>query len=208
MKKRIIALCAHTDDAELACGGSLHRFCKEGHEVHYIAFSRASVPEEFPSGTIEEELRCATGILGIPDNNVRLYDWSVRKLGYSRQEILEEMIHLRDEMRPDLVFLPCKDDLHQDHQTVYNEGMRAFKYGTLLGYEMPMNNLSFQARGFNPLEEEDVEAKVQAVAAYQSQNHRVFTRPEAVRALTVTRGMQVGIEYAECFDVIRWVLPW
>jgi LmbE family N-acetylglucosaminyl deacetylase len=131
----------------------------------------------------------------------------VRKLGYSRQDILEEMIRLRDTLEPDMVFLPCKDDFHQDHTTVYEEGMRAFKYSTLLGYEMPTNNLSFQARSFFALSEENVVAKVKAVRAYRSQNHRRFMSEEAIRALAVTRGVQVGLPFAECFDVIRWVLP-
>ncbi|MBD3421471.1 MAG: PIG-L family deacetylase [Chitinivibrionales bacterium] len=208
MSKKVLVLCAHTDDGEIACGGALHKFCAEGALVYYAAFSRASVPDGFPADIIDTEMWKATNSLGIHRQNVFLYDWQVRKLGYVRQDILEEMICLRDRIRPDLVFLPCKDDLHQDHTTIYHEGMRAFKYSTVLGYEMPMNNLSFQARGFIPLRREDVEAKVKAVALYQSQNHRIFTRAEAVRSLCVTRGMQVGQEYAECFDVIRWVMPW
>lgn len=204
---KILALCAHTDDAELGCGGSLNRFVGEGHHVHCVAFSRASAHPPFAPDAAGKEMSDALNELGIPAQNTRLYDFSVRKLGYSRQDILEEMIRLRDTIQPDMVFLPCKDDFHQDHTTVYEEGMRAFKYSTLLGYEMPTNNLSFQARSFFALSEENVVAKVKAVRAYRSQNHRRFMSEEAIRALAVTRGVQVGLSFAECFDVIRWVVP-
>jgi len=202
---KILALCAHTDDAEIGCGGSLNRYIHEGHDVHCVAFSRASSHPPFAPDEAGLEMFKATKILGIPKENIKLYDFSVRKLGYARQDILEEMILLRDRIDPDLVFLPCKDDFHQDHITVYNEGMRAFKYATLLGYEMLVNNLSFQARSFIGLKEENVTAKIEAVAAYDSQSHRHFMKERAIRSLAITRGTQVGLDYAECFDVIRWV---
>lgn len=202
---KVLALSAHTDDAELGCGGTLNRLTREGDEVHYIAFSRASAYPPFPEDAAGNEMKTATDELNIRQINVQLFDFPVRKLGFYRQDILEVMIRLRDTINPDMVFLPCKDDFHQDHITVHEEGMRAYKYSTLLGYEMPANNLSFQARSFFSLTADDIAAKVRAVKAYHSQSNRRFMAEDAIRSLAVTRGVQSGLELAECFDVIRWV---
>src|SRR5699024_12177975 len=39
-KSTILVLAPHTDDGELGCGGSIARFIREGHEVHYVAFCK------------------------------------------------------------------------------------------------------------------------------------------------------------------------
>ena len=50
---------------------------------------------------------------------------------------------LRAEWQPDVVFQPPHHDVHQDHQTIAQEGLRAFKRTTILGYEIPWNNFDF-----------------------------------------------------------------
>jgi LmbE family N-acetylglucosaminyl deacetylase len=138
--ERILILAPHTDDGEFGCGGSITKFIEEGKDVFYVAFSTAedSVPEGYPKNILELEVREATKILGINPNNLIIYKFQVRKLNYVRQEILEELIKIRNEINPDLVCIPSPNDLHQDHYTVAMEGMRAFKQVSLLGYELPL----------------------------------------------------------------------
>ena len=42
--------------------------------------------------------------------------------------------------------IPSESDVHQDHQTIYNESIRAFKFSSILGYEMPWNNRFFKKK--------------------------------------------------------------
>ena len=51
--------------------------------------------------------------------------------------LLEQFVKIRNEYNPDLVLLPASSDTHQDHNTVYTEGFRAFKHASILGYELP-----------------------------------------------------------------------
>ena len=128
-----------------------------------------------------------------------------RKLSYSRQEVLEELVALRRKIDPDVVFLPSSEDLHQDHQTVYNEGLRAFKDITLWGYELPWNTITFPTRGFVTLEERHIQKKWEALQEYKTQF--VLKRPyfslDYVKGLARVAGTQVKAEYAEAFDAIR-----
>ena len=204
---RVLVLAPHTDDGELGCGGTIGRMVEEGREVYYAAFSTAaeSVPPPFPSDILEKEVREGTKVLGIPAANLLVYKYKVRHLPHMRQEILEELVRMKREIDPATVFLPSAQDLHQDHQTVHIEGLRAFKTVTVLGYELPWNNLSFDYRHFCVLTRAHVETKIAALRCYQSQQHRPYTQEEFIWSWARTRGGQIMVEYAEAFDVLRWV---
>jgi LmbE family N-acetylglucosaminyl deacetylase len=105
-----------------------------------------------------------------------------------------------------MVFIPSTDDTHQDHQVVSHEGFRAFKRTTLVGYELPWNNLTFKASFFVRLSPEDVGRKVEAIHAYRSQADHLYTTEDFLRGLARVRGVQIGAGYAEAFEVLRWII--
>ena len=206
--EKILVLAPHTDDGEFGCGGSVARFIDEGKEVYYVAFSTAeeSVPEPWPKDILKTEVKEATNRLGIQPDRLIIYNFKVRELSYHRQEVLEELVNIKNRVCPDLVFLPSSNDLHQDHSTVSIEGIRAFKNTTILGYEIPWNNIEFQAEAFIILSEENINTKINALDAYNSQKGRSYANEEFIRSLARTRGVQIGSRYAEAFEVIRWVM--
>jgi len=205
--ERALVLAPHTDDGEFGCGGTIARLVEERREVHYVAFSAAedSVPKGFRRDVLRGEVREATKVLGIPAKRLHTMKFQVRKFPEHRQELLDEMIRLRDELRPDVVFLPSKHDVHQDHATVHDEGLRAFKGTTMLGYEVPWNNLVFETTAFIRLDERHVARKVAALAKYRSQRGRPYANKETVRAQARLRGTQAGCRLAETFQVIRFI---
>ncbi len=204
----VLVLAPHTDDGELGLGGTINRLITEGKNVTYIAFSTAeeSVPKGFPKDILKTEVRNATAKLGIKPENLIIYNYQVRKLNYVRQEILEELIKIRKRERYDLVFIPSLHDIHQDHTTIAQEGLRAFKNITILGYELIWNNLSFDTQCFVRLTKEDIEAKIMALKEYHSQGKRDYLSDEFIYSLAKARGVQVGSEYAEAFEVVRLFL--
>ena len=66
--------------------------------------------------------------LGIPEQNLKLFRYDVRTFNYHRQAILDDLIQLREEIQPDTVFIPSLTDIHQDHKTMAEEALRAFKF--------------------------------------------------------------------------------
>jgi len=204
----ILVLAPHTDDGELGLGGSINYFIEQGKNVVYIAFSTAeqSVPEGFPKDILKTEVKRATSKLGIKPENLIIFNYQVRKLSYVRQEILEELINIRKNFDFDLVFIPSLHDIHQDHSTIAQEGLRAFKNTTLLGYELIWNNLTFNTQGFIKLEKRHIEAKIEALKEYKSQGSRDYLSDEFIFSLAKVRGVQVGCEYAEAFEVLRFFL--
>ena len=205
---RVLVLAPHTDDGEFGCGGTIAKFTEEEKEVYYAAFSTASksVPKKFPKNILEFEVRKATEILGIPKSNLIIYKYEVRKLNYFRQDILEEMVKLKKDIDPDLVFIPSINDLHQDHHTIAMEGLRAFKQKSVISYELPWNNITFRTQAFVKLSEENIKKKVEALKAYESQKDRFYASEEFIRGLAITRGTQINSKYAEAFEVMRWII--
>ena len=207
-KENILVLAPHTDDGELGLGGTISKFIEQGKNVVYAAFSTAeqSVPEGFPKDILKTEVKEATLKLGIKKENLLVYNYEVRKLNYARQEILEELIKIRKMMHFDMVFIPSLHDIHQDHTTIAQEGLRAFKNTTLLGYELIWNNLTFNTQCFVKLEERHIRAKVEALKKYESQGFRDYLSEEFIFSLARTRGVQMGCKYAEAFEVVRLFL--
>jgi len=205
MFKRVLVLAPHTDDGEFGCGGTINKFLAKGKDVFYVAFSTAekSVPTGFPPDILKKEVARATDKLGIPPTNLLLYNFAVRELPAFRQKILEIMVTLKKDIQPDMVLLPSMDDLHQDHHTVAMEGIRAFKCTTLLGYEEPWNNLAFRTNCFVSLDENNLNAKLEALACYDSQAWRPYANEGFIRSLAKIRGTQAGVPYAEAFETIR-----
>jgi LmbE family N-acetylglucosaminyl deacetylase len=205
--KRTLVLAPHTDDGEFGCGGTMARLVEAGTDVRYVAFSIAtkSLPEGFPPDTLAREVREATAEIGIPASGLIVHDFEVRTFPERRQEILELLIALWEEWVPDAVFMPSLRDIHQDHQVIAAEGLRAFKRTTVLGYEIPWNNFNFDHQAYVGLEERHVERKVAALERYASQQHRNYANPEYIRSLARTHGINVNRDYAEVFEVYRIV---
>jgi LmbE family N-acetylglucosaminyl deacetylase len=113
------------------------------------------------------------------------------------------MIFFREKFNPDLVIIPSVNDLHQDHSTIANEAVRAFKFSNILSYEMPWNNLNFNTTFFSIVNLEDMETKIKALKSYQSQNHRPYANEDFIWSLGKVRGIQINSDYAEVFEVVR-----
>ena len=205
--KRVLVLAPHTDDGEIGAGGTISLLLEGGADVHYAVFSlcEESLDEKYPRDLLRREQLEAAASLGLPEENVLFFPFPVRKFPDHRQEILEELVKLNASHRPDLVLAPSLHDIHQDHYTVANEALRAFKKTSILGYEEPWNNLTFDNQVFVTLEERHVRAKAKAFSCYESQRERPYADEGFFLSLARCRGVQIGREYAEAFETVRWI---
>lgn len=204
----ILVLAPHTDDGELGAGGSIARWVREGNEVFYVAFSACETiqpPDREPT-ILRGECMAATASLGVPSSNVRILDFEVRNFARDRQRVLDEMVQLNGDLKPDLVLVPSLDDTHQDHWVVADEARRAFKRTRMLGYEAPWNNFRFDVTAFVRLTEADSRTKWSALEQFGSQSGRSYMTWDYVIAQMRFRGVQAGTDFAEAFQILRWYL--
>ncbi len=200
--KTILAIAPHIDDVELGAGATIHHLAKHN-KVHYIGMS---LPPLVEKNQFMEEFRVSATHLGLDPGRILLRDYDPRNLFDSRSEILQLFYELNTELRPDLVLIPNSKDIHQSHEVVFAEARRAFKYLTILGYELPWNSIEFSMDVFITVSKEDVDAKIAAINAYKTQKRRMFFSNDIVGDLARVRGKQVGREYAECFELVRLIL--
>jgi len=205
--KKALVLAPHTDDGELGCGGTMARLVEGGCDVRYVAFSIAtrSLPSGFEPDTLAREVREATAELGIREDGLTVHDFDVRTFPERRQDLLEILVALWEELEPDVVFQPSHHDVHQDHQTIAQEGLRAFKRTTILGYEIPWNNFDFSYGAYVALEKRHIERKVAALSRYPPHHHPPYAHPQSLCQHARVHGVNVNREYAECFQVYRIV---
>jgi N-acetylglucosamine malate deacetylase 1 len=209
LPKRILVLSPHPDDGELSAGGTIAREVREGGEVYFVVFTGAekSLPPGSSRDLRRQETSKAMERLGVPQKNSRILNYELRKFPTQRQEILEDMLALRDEFRPDLVLAPSSADSHQDHQVINMEAIRAFKNTcSIWGYEHPWNNLSFSFDVLVSLSAKDVESKIAALQCHQSQAKRMYFRQDYLFSVLRTHGVQAGLEFAEVFELIRAII--
>jgi len=206
--KKILVLAPHTDDGELGCGGTIARLLEEGSHIKCIAFSIAedSVPAGFAKDALAKEFQLAMQTLGVASEDIHYHRFKVRHFPEFRQAILQVLIDIRNSYQPDIIFVPSLHDIHQDHQVIANEGLRAFKKNSILGYEMPWNNIVFETRCFVELKRTHIERKIEALKQYKTQQHRSYLNADFIFGLAKTRGTQFESEYAEAFEVVRWVI--
>jgi N-acetylglucosamine malate deacetylase 1 len=200
-EKTIVAIAPHIDDVELGAGATIHHL-NERNRVFYVGLSLPPLVERSVfTAEFEESIRC----LGLDRGRIILRDYDPRNLFETRSEILQLFYDLNKEIRPDLVLIPNGKDIHQSHEVVHAEARRAFKYRTILGYELPWNNFEFDMDVFMTVTKKDVDAKIAAINAYKTQQHRMFFANDIVGDLARVRGKQVGHQYAECFELVRLI---
>ena len=204
----ILILAPHPDDGELGCGATIARLKEEGKEVFYAVFSpcNKSLPAGFKENQIYKELDEALSVFGIDREHIIKFNFPVRDFPQYRQQILEELVVLRKNIKPELVFAPNSNDVHQDHQTLSAEAKRAFKHVNILGYELPWNNMEMQTNFFVRVNQKQLDTKANALKKYKSQQQRIYFQRNFIESLAKVRGARAGAKYAEAFEFINAVV--
>jgi LmbE family N-acetylglucosaminyl deacetylase len=104
-----------------------------------------------------------------------------------------------------MLFIPQPNDVHQDHKTVAEEAIRAFRRtnAKILGYEI-IGTSNFDPNFYVPISELHVNMKIQALECYESQKKlRPYFNPEIVRSMAKMRGAAINEDYAEAFVLIK-----
>jgi len=196
----VLAISPHTDDIELGAGASISRWLTEGNTVYVAALSTGSAE----TGATKDEFENAMKVLGVRE--WVLHNFICRHFDQNRQEALDFMIDLGSEFKPDLVLGPSTANVHQDHIVVVNEIRRAFREISILGYEMPWGDYGFSPQMYVKVQHRHVQDKYTAIAQYASQSPRLYTTKALISGLLHLRGTQIGEDFAEAYEVIRWVI--
>jgi len=207
----VLVISPHADDAELGCGGTITKLISENHNIFWIVFSIAenSFINRGPKDTLKNEFLCVIKHIGLKHEQYTIKKYSVRNFDQARQNILDDFIQIKKEFKPDLVIGPSLTDFHQDHNVVANEMVRAFKTSSsIVSYEFPWNNFNFNSQLLIKLNEFEIKNKWEMLKKYKSQLalKRSYFDKKYIYSLARVRGIQCNSQYAESFEIIRWML--
>ena len=200
--KRVLFLGAHPDDIELGCGALLHHIIDKT-EVLCVTLSNNQKNPDLKS--VKDEHYEAMEVLGIPKEKIMLGPFTTRVFPDARQEILEYFLKLRRDFKPDLIFVHSKQDVHQDHNTMTDEALRAFRGITVLGFDVVRSSYGFFPNFLTEVTEEDVNKKIEALSKYETYRDRYYFNSELTRSIMVRHGALAERPFAEGFDILRIV---
>jgi LmbE family N-acetylglucosaminyl deacetylase len=200
--KRVLFLGAHPDDIELGCGALIHSIAGRS-EVFCVTLSDNQENAELRN-VVAEQYR-SLAILGVPRERARYGPFRTRVFPQARQEILEYFLKLRQELQPEIIFVHSGHDVHQDHLAMTDEALRAYRGITLLGFDVVRSSYGFFPHFLVEVSEADVNAKIEALAQYETYRDRYYFNRDLTRSIMVRHGALAERPFAEGFDILRIV---
>ena len=200
--KLVLFLGAHPDDIEIGCGALIHNIVNKT-EILCVTLSDNQKNPDLTK--VKNEHLRSMKILGVPEEKVIFGPFTTRIFHDSRQDILEYFLKLRKDFKPDLIFTHSKQDVHQDHNTMTDESLRAFRGITVLGFDVVRSSYGFFPHFLVEVTEEDANKKIEALAQYVTYQDRYYFNAELTRSIMVRHGARAERPFAEGFDILRIV---
>ncbi len=196
---RILAIGAHPDDIEIACGATMAKFHDAGHSIWGVVMTQGEQggnPEVRP-----DEAKSGADFLGLDRVTVR--NFPDTRLQEQPAEVLASIEAVVKEFRPDMIFTHSCHDLHQDHCAVHEATLRAARnLGTVLCYESPSATQEFLPTFFVDVGDY-IDVKIESIKEHWDQRVKPYVQDERVRGQAIFRGSQAKTRYAEGFEVVR-----
>ncbi len=200
--KNVLFLGAHPDDIELGCGALIHHIAPMC-EVFCVTLSD-NQRNPLLNEVVDEQYK-SMAVLGVPRERVLHGPFATRVFPEARQEILEYLLKLRSDLEPEIIFVHSRQDVHQDHLTVSEEALRAYRGITVLGFDVVRSSYGFFPHFLVEVTAEDVAAKIEALAQYKTYGDKYYFDPALTRSIMVRHGALAERPFAEGFDILRIV---
>ena len=191
---------AHPDDIELGCGALISNLTNKSRIICITLSKNQKNPNNV--NLIQEHYEGLTS-LGITKENIILGDFYTRTFLASRQEICDYLFAINNEYKPDIVFAHSLSTTHQDHEVVSKEVLRIFRRKTILGFEIPPTYFGYTPNFFYEVSENDVRNKLKSLNCYKTYKNKYYFSEDLIVGQLVRNGVEIGVRYAEGFDIVR-----
>ncbi|MGY3795206.1 PIG-L deacetylase family protein [uncultured Aquimarina sp.] len=220
--KKVIVVSAHPDDEILGCGGTLLKHIEKGDQVDWLITTSVFTSQGFTKERVdsrEEEIQKVKEELGI--NTIYRLDYPTMSLtDESLIKMIPKVSKIFNEAEPEIIYLLNRSDAHSDHNITFRSVMactKSFRYPfvkRVLMYEC------ISETEFGPTLPENVfmptyfvdiskyrDKKNELMKIYSSElGEHPFPRSlRNMDALSTFRGATIGVEFAEAFQVLKWI---
>ncbi|MCZ7587136.1 MAG: PIG-L family deacetylase [Deltaproteobacteria bacterium] len=225
----ILVVAAHPDDEVLGCGGTVGAATSRGAEAHLLILANGIAAryedvkahaEEINAAqaALREDAAKAAKILGFASHAI--LDFPDNRLDtVARMGLAHAIDGVIEKIRPGTIYTHHPGDYNWDHTACFDAVMMAARPSP--GEHAPARLLTFEvlssterawqnaADAFHPNVYVDIargiDKKKLAMKTYRSE-HRDYPHPrslEGIEYLARKRGLEIGVEYAEAFHLVR-----
>ena len=227
--RRILIIAAHPDDEVLGCGGVIAKYAFLGASIN-ILFITGGITSRYnlPSHQMDDELLinrqnaiAANKILGVPEGNIHFLEFEDQKL--DAIPLLDLSVSIKgylSELKPDTVYCHHYGDYNKDHRIVFEAVLHAcrltpdevfvekmFAYEVLSSTERSFGTISPFIPDTYVAIDQFIELKSHALCEYTTEirEYPHARSTEGIETLAKQRGIEVGLPFAEAFQLIRMV---
>ena len=217
---KVLVISPHPDDETLGCGGTLIRHKKEGDEIHWLIMTNVNSSEKKIHSVKEKEIEEVSKAYNF-DSTSRTKFLTSELDSAPRKEIIQVISKVFEEIQPNFLYLPFKNDIHSDHSIVFDAAAsctKSFRYPyvkKVMIYET-ISETEFSIRPdreqFKPnlwIDISDyIDEKIEIMSLYESEiGKEPFPRSEQnIRSLAKFRGSTVGALSAEAFILLKEII--
>ena len=222
----VLAIGCHPDDIEVSCAGTMAKYANRGDKVTVCHVANGNLGHELiqPAELRDirrEEARKAGAMVGIEVVTCDIGDLMVYNQEKKHRDLIVDVIRT---YKPDVIITHSPDDYMPDHVAVSHLVFDASFAASVPNYKTAvadkaaitpiyyMDNLA--GVNFMPTEYVDItktiENKMEMLECHESQmkwmrDHDKIDFAEFVRTCARFRGLQCGVQYAECFRTcVAW----
>lgn len=206
-----MAIGAHLDDIEIACGGTLAKAIKAGHEVRVLIMSKSGytnkdgIVQRSDEQAVEEGVK-ALHTLGITE--IEILDFPTKDIPF-RSDVVNAIDVRIAAFNPDIIFTHHPFDTHQAHEGVAKASIAAARRKNTVFFYEPITPSGRSYVPFKPSLYVDIEStlcmKIASLKCHKSEYNKFGAEDwiEGVRCRCGFRGYEIGKKYAEAFEVLR-----
>lgn len=199
--RRVLAIGAHPDDLELACGATLAKLVDTGHEVRGLVMSHGRVGGRGDIRIVEAERGAA--VIGL--DGIEVLDLPDTRLAEANDAMVQAIEAAVNRFNPDMILTHSANDHHQDHHAVHIATLRgARRHSSILCYESPSATRTFDPSLFVDVTDH-LPTKLRAVQQHRDQAGKPYMTGDRVASTAAFRGSQARRRAAEGFEVVRMV---
>lgn len=206
----VLAVGAHYDDIELGCSGTLIKHAQAGDKVTVLVVTDSSYMN--PDGEVvrdraiaAKEGKKAAEIMGV---DLICLNYPTFEVPFD-EGLTKQIQKIVDERAIDTIYGHWDGDLHRDHsQTAKCTLMAGRHVPRFLMYRSNYyeTGASFGGTFYSDITEQ-LERKMEAIKAHESELSRIdYTWLDFFDKQNANHGLIIGVKYAECFKVVRYLV--
>ena len=219
MKNKILVIAVHPDDETLGCGGTLlkHKYDKD--QIHWLICTKLNDHHPYFKNR-DREIKKVKKLYDFDSiNNLSLETAKIDQ--YPMNEIIEKISKVIKKVRPNIIYLPFRQDVHSDHRKIFDASYsctKSFRYDFIKKIYMmvtlsetefapSLNKDAFVPNTFIDVSKY-LKKKIQIMKVYKNEiKKQPFPRSEKnIKALAVYRGSTSGFKFAESFVLLKEII--